>query len=281
MTRIASQYVRFAGEHPHLFQVMSDPMVDADERRRVAEPVIDVLKVLLTTWSAVHEVVLADVDQACEILWGTLYGIASRDAGERSTGEQLGPLTAPAPSSFKVGGCLLGRPLLSSACARADGPLRRRFREGEPSPSSVWARQVECEDGLNEARDSGGRAAELAQKPPGLEGGDGLFDQCPHLRVGSVDGLLTDGKAVPSAAVRETDRTARALVALVRPAVDAGLGRASIMPCSRAVRPHRAEAGPWSLSRAVDIPRWTEARQLSPALGVLFQVMVLNHRERR
>ncbi|KUN67292.1 TetR family transcriptional regulator [Streptomyces canus] len=77
MTCIASQYVRFAGEHPHLFQVMNDPMVDADERRRVAEPVIDVLKELLTTWSAAHDVVLADFDQACEILWGTLYGIAS------------------------------------------------------------------------------------------------------------------------------------------------------------------------------------------------------------
>ncbi|MFF4488986.1 TetR/AcrR family transcriptional regulator [Streptomyces sp. NPDC001544] len=77
MMRIASEYVRFAGEHPHLYQVMNDPVVDADERRRVAEPAIDVLKELLTTWSAAHDVVLADPDQACEILWGTLYGIAS------------------------------------------------------------------------------------------------------------------------------------------------------------------------------------------------------------
>ncbi|MEU5891574.1 TetR/AcrR family transcriptional regulator [Streptomyces sp. NPDC047461] len=75
MTSIASQYVRFAGEHPHLFQVMNDPVGDADERRRVAEPVIDVLKELLTTWSAAHDVVLADFDQAREILWGTLYGM--------------------------------------------------------------------------------------------------------------------------------------------------------------------------------------------------------------
>jgi hypothetical protein len=77
MMRIASQYVRFAGEHPHLFQVMNDPVVDADERRRVAEPAVDVLRELLATWSAAHDVVLADFDQACEILWGTLYGIAS------------------------------------------------------------------------------------------------------------------------------------------------------------------------------------------------------------
>ncbi|MER6442637.1 TetR/AcrR family transcriptional regulator [Streptomyces sp. NPDC001185] len=77
MMRIASEYVRFAGEHPHLYQVMNDPVADADERRRVAEPAIDFLKELLTTWSAAHDVVLADTDQACEILWGTLYGIAS------------------------------------------------------------------------------------------------------------------------------------------------------------------------------------------------------------
>jgi AcrR family transcriptional regulator len=77
MMRIASEYVRFASEHPHLYQVMNDPVVDADERRRVAEPAIDVLKELLTTWSTAHDVVLADPNQACEILWGTLYGIAS------------------------------------------------------------------------------------------------------------------------------------------------------------------------------------------------------------
>jgi AcrR family transcriptional regulator len=77
MTCVASEYVRFAGEHPHLYRVMNDPVVDGDERRRVAEPAIDVLKELLTSWSAAHDVVLADPDQACEILWGTLHGIAS------------------------------------------------------------------------------------------------------------------------------------------------------------------------------------------------------------
>jgi AcrR family transcriptional regulator len=77
MTRIASEYVRFAGEHPHLYRVMNDPVVDGDERRRVVEPAIDLLKELLTSWSAAHDVVLADPDQACEIVWGTLHGIAS------------------------------------------------------------------------------------------------------------------------------------------------------------------------------------------------------------
>src|SRR3569833_1252663 len=77
MTRIAAEYVRFAGEHPHLYRVMNDPVVDGDERRRVVEPANDVLKEKLTGWSTAHNVVLADPDQACEILWGTLHGIAS------------------------------------------------------------------------------------------------------------------------------------------------------------------------------------------------------------
>jgi len=56
---------------------MNDPVVDADERRRVTEPAIDMLKELLTGWSAAHDVVLPDPGRACEIVWGTLYGIAS------------------------------------------------------------------------------------------------------------------------------------------------------------------------------------------------------------
>lgn len=36
---------------------------------------------------------------------------------------------------------------------------------------------MEGEDGLDEAGDWGCRAAELAEDPPGLEGGDGLFDE--------------------------------------------------------------------------------------------------------
>jgi hypothetical protein len=77
---------------------------------------------------------------------------------------------------------------------------------------------MEGEDCLDEAGDPGRRAAELAEVRKGLEGGDGLFDQCPGLRMGPVDGLLAGGEAVPSAAVRETDCAACALVALVRPA---------------------------------------------------------------
>lgn len=50
------------------------------------------------------------------------------------------------------------------------------------------------EDGLDEAGDPGGRAAELAEEPPGLEGGHGLLDECADLRMGPVHRLLTGGK---------------------------------------------------------------------------------------
>ncbi|HEX7301792.1 TetR/AcrR family transcriptional regulator [Lentzea sp.] len=79
--RVASEYVRFAGAHPHLYRVMNDPAIDADERRRVAQPAIDALDELLTAWSAAHDVVLPDPGEACEVLWGTLYGIASLHLG--------------------------------------------------------------------------------------------------------------------------------------------------------------------------------------------------------
>jgi AcrR family transcriptional regulator len=77
MMRLASEYVRFAGEHPHLYQVMNDDAVPAEERRRAAAPTVGVLEELLTAWSDAHDVVLADLDDACDIVWGTLYGIAS------------------------------------------------------------------------------------------------------------------------------------------------------------------------------------------------------------
>ncbi|SNY24617.1 TetR/AcrR family transcriptional regulator [Paractinoplanes atraurantiacus] len=80
MMQLASEYVRFAGEHPYLYQVMNGNAVDAEERRRAAAPAIAVLKELLSTWSDTHAVVLADFDEACDIIWGTLYGMASLGA---------------------------------------------------------------------------------------------------------------------------------------------------------------------------------------------------------
>jgi hypothetical protein len=59
---------------------------------------------------------------------------------------------------------------------------------------------MQGEDRLNEARDASGRAAELAEQPPGLEGGDGLLDECSDLRVGPVDRLLSCGEGLPPSA---------------------------------------------------------------------------------
>jgi AcrR family transcriptional regulator len=77
LLRIAAEYVRFAGEHRHLFEVMNGTGVDADRRRQAAEPAVAVLTELLTTWAGTHDVVLADLAEASEIVWGTVYGIAS------------------------------------------------------------------------------------------------------------------------------------------------------------------------------------------------------------
>ena len=74
---LAAGYVRFAGEHPHLYQAMNGPEVEEDGRRRAAEPAITLLSEQLAAWAAARAVTLPDHDEACEIVWGTLYGIAS------------------------------------------------------------------------------------------------------------------------------------------------------------------------------------------------------------
>ena len=56
---------------------------------------------------------------------------------------------------------------------------------------------MQGEDSLDEAGDAGDRAAELVREAPELEGGDGLLDESPDLRVGPVDHLLTGEKSRP------------------------------------------------------------------------------------
>lgn len=70
-------YMRFARQHPHLYEIMNGTVVDAEARRRAAEPAIDILTELLGAWADAYDVVLADRTEACEILWGTLTGMAS------------------------------------------------------------------------------------------------------------------------------------------------------------------------------------------------------------
>ena len=48
-----------------------------ERARQAAKPAIDVLQELLDTWSHAHGVDLPDLAESCEIVWGTLYGIAT------------------------------------------------------------------------------------------------------------------------------------------------------------------------------------------------------------
>lgn len=75
--RIASEYVRFAGRHPHLYEAMNGMLLGAEQRRTVAEPTMSIVLELLTDWSGAHDIYLPDRAEACEVLWGTLYGMAS------------------------------------------------------------------------------------------------------------------------------------------------------------------------------------------------------------
>lgn len=78
---------------------------------------------------------------------------------------------------------------------------------------------------LDEVSDAGGRAGEFAQEAPGLQGGDGGFDEGSDPRVGPVDGLLTCGELLPAAPAGDTDGASSSSVTLVRPARDVGLGQ--------------------------------------------------------
>jgi AcrR family transcriptional regulator len=76
MGAVAAAYLRFAGDNEHLFEAMNSTTLDADVRRAAAGPVIGVLIDLVNAWTQRHQVEL-DTYQACEIIWGTLYGIAA------------------------------------------------------------------------------------------------------------------------------------------------------------------------------------------------------------
>ncbi|MEI4270488.1 TetR/AcrR family transcriptional regulator [Klenkia sp. LSe6-5] len=76
LTGVAAAYLRFAAENVHLFDAMNSSSLPDGERRAAAEPVIGVVWDLMSTWAQTHRVEL-DVGAACEIIWGTLLGIAT------------------------------------------------------------------------------------------------------------------------------------------------------------------------------------------------------------
>ncbi|GAA1630039.1 TetR/AcrR family transcriptional regulator [Actinoplanes couchii] len=77
LLRVAAGYVRFASEHPHLYEVMNGTTIAASNRRDAAQPTIDLLTELLAAWSAEHGVTPPGDNEACEIIWGVLHGLAS------------------------------------------------------------------------------------------------------------------------------------------------------------------------------------------------------------
>jgi hypothetical protein len=95
---------------------------------------------------------------------------------------------------------------------------------------------MQAEDCLDENRDAGGRAAELAEEPPGLEGGNGLFDEGPDFRVGAVDCLLALGQVFPPASVGDSNRASGTRYPLSAQQGMPASESASMMPFSRAAR---------------------------------------------
>ena len=100
---IAAQYVAFAGKHPHLYEAMNGTAVEAEKRRNAAAPVFQVLLELLTTWSETHDIELTDSMEACEIIWGTLYGMASIGRLDTIGNKRAQHLAAEALSSILKG----------------------------------------------------------------------------------------------------------------------------------------------------------------------------------
>ncbi|RAJ47933.1 hypothetical protein K388_07061 [Streptomyces sp. KhCrAH-43] len=88
---------------------------------------------------------------------------------------------------------------------------------------SVRRCELEGQDGLDDVRDPGRRAAEFAEEAPVLESGDGLLDQCTDLRVGPVDSL-PPMESCPIGGSKGDGSCACTLGVLVCPAGDVGLG---------------------------------------------------------
>lgn len=72
----ARAYLAFARDNPHLYRLMNDPAVDADERYRASTRVGGLLIELVTGWAAENGVAFADPIEHCQVVWGTLFGIA-------------------------------------------------------------------------------------------------------------------------------------------------------------------------------------------------------------
>ncbi|MFB7655894.1 MULTISPECIES: TetR/AcrR family transcriptional regulator [unclassified Streptomyces] len=75
----AVAYLEFARSRPGLYQLMSGAPgtdVDASTRRAAAGDVITFTRQLIGAWSAETAADPASVEDACDLLWGTLHGLA-------------------------------------------------------------------------------------------------------------------------------------------------------------------------------------------------------------
>ncbi|QCX80625.1 division inhibitor protein [Streptomyces sp. YIM 121038] len=76
----AAAYLEFARSRPGLYQLMSGAPgtdVDASTRRTAADDVIAFTRQLIEAWAAETAADLPSVEDACDLLWGTLHGLAS------------------------------------------------------------------------------------------------------------------------------------------------------------------------------------------------------------
>jgi AcrR family transcriptional regulator len=103
LLRAASTYVRFAGQHRHLFDTMNTAVSGTERARTIIAPTLDFLRELLVAWADAHRVNLADHFDACEIVWGTLYGMTSLSYLDTIGNERAQHLATQALSAILLG----------------------------------------------------------------------------------------------------------------------------------------------------------------------------------
>ncbi|WP_406113093.1 TetR/AcrR family transcriptional regulator [Streptomyces sp. NBC_01014] len=76
----ATAYLEFARSRPSLYQLISGAPgtdVDASTRRAAAADVITFTRQLIGAWAAETAAEPPSIEDACDLLWGTLHGLAS------------------------------------------------------------------------------------------------------------------------------------------------------------------------------------------------------------
>ncbi|MEV0324779.1 TetR/AcrR family transcriptional regulator [Streptomyces sp. NPDC050658] len=75
----AAAYLEFARSRPGLYRLVSGAFgtdVDASARRASAAEVLVFTRQLIHAWAAATGAAPADLEDACDLLWGTLHGLA-------------------------------------------------------------------------------------------------------------------------------------------------------------------------------------------------------------